>query len=185
MAPGPRAFWASVGLPLFVAIFVTIALVLTGVELPFALAWAVLLSTIVIARRASSLSSEPGWPPAHKQVVVVRGSEVSRLAWSFAGRNGVAGPTIVRRVRNLVRRRLAHRGIDVDDPAQFAQADAILGDGVRAGLFHHQIMRADIERALDAIERLPRTTRSAEPSLPAHPNADASTTPDHPAKEDR
>lgn len=184
MDPGPRAFWASVGLPLFVAVFVTTALMLTGVELAFAVAWAVLLSTVVIARRAYSPSNDPGWPPAHRQAVVVRGSEVSRLAWSFAGRNGVAGPTIVRRVRNLVRRRLAHHGIDVDDPAQFAQADALLGEGVRAGLFHHHITRTDIERALDAIERLPRTTQTADPPS-AHPPADASTTSDHPAKEDR
>lgn len=184
MTPG-RTFWTFVGVPLFVIIFVTMALALTGVELPFAIAWGVLLSTIAIARGASPPVSESDWPPAHRPAVPVRGSEVSRLAWSFAGRNGIAGPTIVRRVRNLVRRRLAHRGIDVDDPTQAVWADALLGDGVRAGLFHHQIMRADIERALDAIERLPLTTHSADPSPRAHPPADSSTEPDHTAKEDR
>lgn len=179
-----RAGLAGIGMPAAVAVLATVGLAFAGVELPFAIAWALLIAVIVIVRRAEPPVDPPGWPPAHHPTVTPRGSEVSRLAWSFVGRTGVAGPTIVRRVRNLVRRRLAHRGIDIDDVAQHDAADMLLGDGVCAALFHHHVTRSDIERALDAIELLSLTAGSAGSAAAQHPDSDDPPT-DRTAKDNR
>jgi len=165
--------------PLLTAVVAAVLLALIGLELAFAVSWAMLLAAIVVARQSGAVLEDPGWSAAHSPFVTQRGSEVSRLAWSFVARTGAAGPTIVRRVRNLTRRRLDHRGIDIDDSTHHARADAMLGNNVRASLFQNHVTRIDIERALDAIERLPLTPESAEPVEPQHPDHDH-----HPAKED-
>lgn len=81
------------------------------------------------------------------------------MAWAINSRTGVVGHLVVRRVRNLLRRRLAHRGLDLDDPAHHTRIDALLGPGVRDALGRSEVQRADIERALDAIERIPNDTK--------------------------
>lgn len=179
---GPRL--GQIVAPLLTAAVVTAALYFFGVELAFAVAWGTLISVIIIARQAAPALEEPGWPPSHRPFTTVRGSDVSRLAWSFVARTGAAGPTIVRHVRNLVRRRLTHRGIDIDDAAMHARADELLGEGVRAGLFQNHVNRTDIEHALDAVERLPLTAESAGSYMPQHPEPDNPLS-DHAAKEDR
>jgi hypothetical protein len=58
-------------------------------------------------------------------------------------------------VQNVLRRRLAHRGLDLDDPTDLPRIDALLGDGVRAALHARDVQRTDIERVLDALDRIP------------------------------
>lgn len=77
------------------------------------------------------------------------------MAWAINTRTGVAGHVVVRRVQAVLRRRLALRGLDLDDPAQHARIDALLGEGVRDALHRREVQRTDIEMVLDAIDRIP------------------------------
>src|SRR5699024_8542654 len=104
----------------------TVALWTLGLEALFALSAGVLIWTIVIAE--SLRDGEPA-PELHDETATAwRGSAVSRLAWGFNPRTDVAGEIVARRVRTLLRRRLARLGIDIDDPAQTARVDAAIGD---------------------------------------------------------
>src|SRR5699024_7225720 len=105
----------------------TLALWLLGLEALFALSAGVLVGVIVIL--TSIREAEP--PPEMRDETTSRwhGSAVSRLAWGFNPRTDVAGEIVARRVRALLRRRLARVGIDVDDPAHASRVDAAIGDG--------------------------------------------------------
>lgn len=129
----------------------TVALWVLGLEALFALSAGVLIGTIVIA--ASLRDSEAAPELQDETTAAWRGSAVSRLAWGFNPRTDVAGEIVARRVRALLRRRLARLGIDIDDPAQTARVDAAIGDGIWDRLCTRTATRADIERALDRIER--------------------------------
>lgn len=129
----------------------TIALWALGLEALFALSAGVLIGTIVIA---ASLRDGESASELHDETVTAwHGSAVSRLAWGFNPRTDVAGEIVARRVRALLRRRLARLGIDVDDPADTARVDAAIGDGTWDRLCTRRATRAEIERALDRIER--------------------------------
>ncbi len=141
------------GMGAVVAIPVLLVLAQLGVPFAFALAWLIILLTIMMATRQGFLDESGAWPPPEREREV-RSSQVSRLAWSINVRTGVAGHVVVRRVQNVLRRRLAHLGLDVDDPMQHAAIDALLGAGLRESLHRREVHRADIERVLDAMDRL-------------------------------
>ncbi|MEE6390232.1 hypothetical protein V3G71_15430 [Microbacterium paraoxydans] len=128
-----------------------------GVPAPFAVAWALILLAVVAATRQVFVDEAVVWPPEAPRAET-RGSDVSRMAWAINTRTGVAGHVVVRRVQGVVRRRLAHRGLDLDDPEDHPRIDAMLGDGVRASLHARDVQRADIERVLDALDRIPTDT---------------------------
>jgi hypothetical protein len=128
-----------------------------GVPAPFAVAWALILLAVVAATRQVFVDEAVVWPPEAPRAEA-RGSDVSRMAWAINTRTGVAGHVVVRRVQGVVRRRLAHRGLDLDDPEHHPRIDAMLGDGVRASLHARDVQRADIERVLDALDRIPTDT---------------------------
>ncbi len=123
----------------------------------FVLAWMILVAAVVLACRQEFIEVGPVWPP-EKRSRNPRGSEVSRMAWAINTRTGVAGHVVVRRVQSVLRRRLALRGLDLDDPAQHARIDALLGEGVRDALHRREVQRTDIEIVLDAIDRIPNDT---------------------------
>ncbi|MFK3678834.1 hypothetical protein ACI2IP_13965 [Microbacterium sp. NPDC090218] len=120
----------------------------------FVVAWMIVLLAIVLAFRQDFIEIGALWPP-EKMRRDSRSSEVSRMAWAINTRTGVVGHVVVRRVQSLLRRRLAHQGLDLDDPAQHARIDALLGEGVRDALHRREIQRTDIELVLDAIDRIP------------------------------
>ena len=138
------------------AALLTVLLVL-GVPAAFAVAWTLLLLAVAAATRQVFVDEAVVWPPEAPRPES-RGSDVSRMAWAINTRTGVAGHVVVRRVQGVVRRRLAHRGLDLDDPDDHPRIDAMLGDGVRASLHARDVQRADIERVLDALDRIPTDT---------------------------
>ena len=146
------------GVGLVVATVVAVLLGQLGFPVPFVVAWMVLILAIALAGRQVFFDESASWPP-EKPRRDPRGSEVSRLAWAINSRTGVAGHVVVRRVRNVLRRRLAHRGLDLDDSDDHSCIDALLGEGVRGALHRREVQRADIERVLDAIERIPNDTK--------------------------
>lgn len=136
------------------ALVVLLLLAQFGVPFPFALAWILVVVTIGVVSRQAFFDETHAWPP-DERALPVRGSDVSRLSWSLNGHTGVAGHVVVRRVERIVRRRLSHRGFDLDDPGQYTEIDALLGAGIRT-IFQQKVVRlTDIERALDAAEKLP------------------------------
>ena len=146
------------GVGLVVAAVVAVLLGQLGFPVPFVVAWMVLILAIALAGRQVFFDESASWPP-EKPRRDPRGSEVSRLAWAINSRTGVVGHVVVRRVHNVLRRRLAHRGLDLDDPDDHTRIDALLGEGVRGALHRREVQRADIERVLDAIERIPNDTK--------------------------
>lgn len=139
------------------ALIVFLVLGWLGFPTPFVLAWMIIVVAVVLACRQEFIEVGSAWPP-EKPGRNSRGSEVSRLAWAINTRTGVAGHVVVRRVQSVLRRRLALRGLDLDDPAQHARIDAILGEGVREALHRREVQRTDIEIVLDAIDRIPNDT---------------------------
>lgn len=150
------------GVGAVVAAVVLVLLFALGVPLLFAAAWLLIVLTIVLVGRQVFFDEVSAWPPEQRRRAE-RGSEVSRLAWSINSRTGVAGHVAVRRVQNVLRRRLAHRGLDLDDPAQHATIDALLGQGVRHALHKREVQAADLELVLDAIERVAAPSENTDP----------------------
>lgn len=151
-----RVVLASVGT--IVALGLLLVLAQVGVPFAFALSWLIILLTAGVATRQDFLDETSAWPPPERERTV-RSSEVSRLAWSINTRTGIAGHVVVRRAQNVLRRRLAQFGLDVDDPSQHATIDALLGAGVRDSLHRREVQAGDIEAALDAMDRLPLNAR--------------------------
>jgi hypothetical protein len=143
-----------------IAVAVILLLSLLGVPAEFSLAWILLLAVVALATRQAFLDESLSWPPDTRPRVV-RNSEVSRLAWAINARTSVVGYILVSRVRRVLRRRLAHAGLELDDPAHHDRIDALLGAGIRESLEHRDVRSDAIERALLAIERLPTATQEA------------------------
>jgi len=139
------------------AALVVLLLAQLGFPAPFVVAWLIVVLAIVLAFRQDFIEVGAAWPPV-KPNRGTRSSEVSRMAWAINARTGVVGHAVVRRVQGVLRRRLAHRGLDLDDPAQHERIDVLLGHGVRDALHRREVQRTDIELVLDAIDRIPTDT---------------------------
>ena len=139
------------------AIVALILLWIVGVEVSFAVAWGILGGILV----ASWQPILPDDPRADAPVVEVgparRGTQIARMAWSINSRTGMAGALITGRARRLLAHRLKRVGVDVEDPEQRAQVDALVGNGVWDSLTGRDTTRTDIERALEAASRLSPT----------------------------
>lgn len=146
-----------VGAGVVLAAALVLLLAQLGFPVPFVLAWIVVVLVVALAARQVFFEEEAAWPPEEPRRER-RGSEVSRLAWAINSRTGVAGHMVVRRAQSMLRRRLAHHGLDLDDPTQHERIDALLGRGVREGLHRREVQRTDIERVLDAMDRIPNDT---------------------------
>lgn len=142
-----------------------VVLALLGVELPFAIAWAMLVAVLLLLSGMRVPEVPASDAPEHPSGPRRRGSEISRMAWSFNPRTGAVGEMVTRRVRGVLRRRLARLGLDPDDHSQRSRVDALIRRDVWAGLTSGKTQRADIERALDAIDRLsPSAPSQSAPS---------------------
>lgn len=153
--------WIAAGIALIAA---TIVLMLLGLEPMFALSGGVLACALVLLTALRGAEAVIHEGPSREPDSPTRGSEISRLAWAFNPRSGVAGEIVSRRVRALLRRRLVRRGIDVDDPNQADRLDAVLGTGLWQRLNGRQVQNIDIRRALDAADRL--VSASEDPHEP-------------------
>lgn len=128
-----------------------------GVELAFAVAWGGLAGILVLGTQLVM----PEDPRASAPLVEVRperrGTDIARMAWSINPRTGMAGALLTGRVRRVLAHRLSRIGIDVEDPEQRAQIDAIVGSDVWDRLIGRGTTRTDIERALEVVARLSPT----------------------------
>jgi len=149
----------------FGALLVAFALVVLsshGVPLDFALSWVLIVVTMIALSRQTFIDETSAWPPEPRPRRP-RGSDVSRLAWSINPSTGAVGHVMMRRVERIVRRRLAARDLDLDDPAQHPEIDALLGPGIRELLQRREVLRSDVERILDAADRcVPEQRRRAD-----------------------
>ncbi|MFB8190905.1 hypothetical protein ACFC14_16430 [Microbacterium sp. NPDC055988] len=158
-----------VGIGVVVAAVVLVLLVVIGAPVMFAVSWLLLVLTTALVSRQVFFEEGSIWPPERRRRAE-RGSEVSRLAWSINSRTGLAGHVVVRRVQNVLRRRLALRGLDLDDPSHYAMIDALLGRGVRDALHKREVHAADLEQVLDAVERIADdSAANTEPKTAARP----------------
>ena len=144
---------AILGIGAALAAVIMVLLGQLGFPPEFVLAWMIVILVVVLAGRQAFFDEGTEWPP-EKPHRAATGSEVSRMAWAINSRTGVAGHVVVRRVQNVLRRRLVHHGLDLDDSADHARIDALLGEGVRDALHRREVQRTDIERVLDAIDRI-------------------------------
>jgi len=132
------------------------ALVLTGFGFtwPFVIGWCLLVGALALLAQLA-VPLEPSIDAPHIAVEPDRRpTEISRMAWALNTHTGLAGAQITRRVRDVLRYRLRHRGADPDDPASRAQVVALIGPDLWARLEGPGTTIADIERALDAIDAL-------------------------------
>lgn len=142
-----------IGIGVAFAAAVLLLLAQIGIPVDFAIGWILLAACVGILSRQAFIDEAFTWPPVQR-VVRLRGSEVSRLAWSLNTRTGTAGHVMIRRLERVVRRRLAHRGLNLDEQADLAEIDALLGVDVRRVLALKETSIAEIERVLDAVDRL-------------------------------
>ena len=148
-----RSILVTVGVAIVVVLLWMLST--SGVPFDFALSWFLLAAVLVALTRQVFVDESQAWPPPEPPRTP-RGSDVSRLAWAINPRTGAVGHTMLVRVERTVRRRLGAHGVDLDDPRHHGRADALLGPGVRELLQRREVQRSDVERILDAVDRLSR-----------------------------
>jgi len=129
-------------------------LIVLGFEWPFVIGWSVLVVALGLLAQLDAppdpSADEPRIPLAPDR----RPTEISRLAWALNTRTGLSGDQMTRRVREILRHRLRRYGIDPDDPAQHGATSDLLGSDLWERLAGPRTTIVDIERSLDAIDRL-------------------------------
>ncbi|UNK72161.1 hypothetical protein [Microbacterium sp. H1-D42] len=129
-------------------------LIALGVQAEFAWAWGALLAAVVVMFQLRMPDDPRLDAPGRKDERSYVGSDVSRLAWAINLSSDSVSEAVTRRVRATLRRRLARRGIDLDDEAQAAAVEQQLGTGLWARLNGRRTSIQDIRDALAAAERL-------------------------------
>lgn len=145
-----------------IAVAVTTALVFAaiGVEVTFSIAWGALVGILVLCTQLVMPEDPRMDAPEIKAEPDRRGTEISRMAWSLNPSAGMAGELITRRVRAILAHRLQRHGLDVTNPEHAGRIAAIAGAGVWERLVGHGTTRQELDRALDAIDRLSPSSSS-------------------------
>lgn len=154
---------------------VAAALILTGLGFtwPFVVGWGLLIAALGLLGQLA-MPLEPGADAPHIPVEPDRRpTEISRMAWALNTHTGLAGQQVVRRVREILRYRLERQGVDPDDPAQRTRTVALLDGDLWERLTNPGTTIVDIERSLDAADRL-GSGASAHSPHPTHPAAPSS-----------
>ncbi|MFE6994446.1 hypothetical protein ACFVAE_00645 [Microbacterium sp. NPDC057659] len=151
-----RIILGTIGVLVAASIVLTIMTWL-GSPVEFTLAWLLIVGVVVLAFQQPFVDDGGMWPP-EQRTVLQRGSDVSRLAWSVNPRTGIVGHVLVARVQQVLRRRLARHGLDLDDQADFERIDALVGRDVREVFGRREVRRRDIELVLDAVDRIPTSS---------------------------
>lgn len=100
-------------------------------------------------------AADPGWPQLPFRTHAGGRSAVSDLSRRSFDLDGRVRPEVVARTRALAKGRLALLGVDIDDPAQHADVERLLGAPLAAGLATQQHPTArTLQTWLDAIDRL-------------------------------
>ncbi|WP_402465469.1 hypothetical protein [Isoptericola aurantiacus] len=143
-------------LPVAITLLVALLLATTGTLDPVhALALPAAALATWYAWAALDHGEHPDWPTAPDEQRDGARRDVSDLGWAAFTRDGRVSPRVTRRVATLAAARLAHHGIDPDDPAQHARAAEILGADVLDGLRStHPPTPRTLHHWLDALDRL-------------------------------
>lgn len=125
-----------------------------GVQAEFAIAIGILALAcgVVIA---TPFGDDPrGGAPVAESPSRYRGSEVSRLAWAVKLRERSVGEMVTRRVRAILRRRLALHGLDPDRASDAPAIEALLGPELWKRLNSNRVRPEDIDEALRRADEL-------------------------------
>jgi hypothetical protein len=124
--------------PALVAVLVTSAAWLVGLDLGHALLLGGAGVILFELQRLPDALPVDGWPVRHDDNVTqgVR-REVARLSWGMQGIEARVGHRSVTRLRESARRRLAGSGIELDDPADADRARE------RLGALPYQVLTSD------------------------------------------
>ena len=145
------------------AVVVALALFGFGFTWPFVIGWSLLICAVGLLGQLA-MPLEPGFDaPRGEAGPDRRPTEISRMAWALNTRTGIAGQQITRRVSAILRHRLLRQGIDPDEPRDRARLFALIGPELWDRLTGPAPTIVDIERALDAVDRLNAGT-PGEPS---------------------
>lgn len=149
--------WLRTVVVVGVAVVASLLLWAIGVEPVFAVGWGLAggaVSMLMLLTLPAEPDADAPQIPAEPDR---RATEISRMAWALNPRTGLAGERITRRVRAVLRHRLQRIGLDPDAPADRSRCDARIGPELWSRLTGQNTSIADIERALDAIDRLSPT----------------------------
>jgi hypothetical protein len=130
-----------------------------GVPWAYSLLIAGLGAGAVAVLALPSLAAEPDWPVLPPPHLDGRRRDVMSLSWLLTSRRGGVDPAAVRRLREIARRRLGIRGIDLDspDPAQRRRAAAALGEAayrILADGAGRQTTHSELNMCVVALESL-------------------------------
>ncbi|MFJ2541385.1 hypothetical protein [Microbacterium sp. NPDC087589] len=136
------------------AVVAGLALLGFGFTWPFVIGWSLLICSVGLLGQLV-MPLEPGFDaPRIDTEPQRRPTEISRMAWALNTHTGIAGQQITRRVRAILRHRLLRQGIDPDDPDDRKRLSAVLSPDLWDRLTGRAPTIDDIERALDAVDRL-------------------------------
>lgn len=134
----------------------------------------VVVAAVTYVWRTLDEGADPGWPPVPEARRAGARNDVSELGWATFTRSGAVGNRMRGRVVALAAARLAEHDVDlraVDDPGEHAAAARLLGADVVAGLTSRgEATRAQVDRWLDAVERLAPPARGTRPGPPHDPD---------------
>lgn len=148
-------------------VLVATAMYLFGFPLLPAAVGGLVVGVVTLLVQRLDAEDEPDWtPPGYDRRRGARG-DVQELAWSVAGRDGRAGERVLRRLRDVARVRLARHGLDLDDPADSAAVERLVGGRAHATLTRrsHPLPRvSDLQHTLEVLERLGPARHDAAPA---------------------
>lgn len=110
------------------------------------------------------------WPALSDTVRGGGRREVANLSWLLTSKNQTADRAAVQRLAAIARRRLALRGIDVNDPRTAPYAASALGEPIYRTLFDPSAAlptHRELIRCVEALERLGQSNHTALLSSPA------------------
>lgn len=156
-----RGLWGSLAGSIGVAMMSAVIAWALGVNWVQSLLVAAVVVTLGAGASAGSIiEGDPAWPRASDGRQGGTRREVTGLSWSFSGRRGFVASAALGRLQTLAARRLAHRGIDLNDPDQADAVTSLVGASAYTVLMSRasrSIRYSAFARAVAAVERLDET----------------------------
>jgi hypothetical protein len=155
MNPNAPSFGSSLGWTLVLAAVFGIGAYLVGLTAPLAALVAVVTGIAGAALAIGGRVQDARLPDAQIDLRQGARREIKQLSWTAGGQRNRLDEPVVRRLREVAVARLAARGVDLDDPRQRPQAEALLGRaGYRALFDPTGAPAAVLLRCVAALDRL-------------------------------
>jgi hypothetical protein len=171
---GGAGFGGSLAWTIVLAVVIGVGSYLIG--LPAALA-AVIAVAVGIAGAALTIGGrvqDPSLPEAQIDLRQGARREIKQLSWTAGGQRNRLDAPVVWRLREIAVARLAARGVDLDDPRQKPQAEALLGRAAyRALVAPTGQSAAVLMRCIAALDRLDESAADQKPTPSTRPAASA------------